>query len=406
MTMTAEQRAEAKRHLDEVDRLMGKRETRDTSALDAIGNGVQLSSADHAEIAAWLRADDGFSGKDERSFMLPDTETRDNTSTQSVSITGGSAGGYTVPIGFWDNLTVALRAYGGLWNQFRLVRTDTGNPMTWPTNNPTAVYGALLTEDTQITPSNDYTFGLGVMNAWTVVGPLTLVTFQLEEDSAINTQEFVGQRLGEAIGRELSALAWSGTGSSQPLGLTTALAAGSSITPGTGSGSGSSGGGYLALAAANAVTNFGGTTTELAANTLSPNTCLDMIQAIDPAYYDGACFTMNSQQAWGLRGQVDTAGRPLVNLDDGLTQGGVGTVFGFPVVIDNACPNLTASTVGGPVFGNMQHAMVRREVKEVRIMRLVERFADYLCVAYLGWHRADSRSNDLRAAVGVKANSS
>jgi len=94
----------------------------------------------------------------------------------------------------------------------------------------------------------------------------------------------------------------------------------------------------------------------------------------------------------------------LLNLDDGVTQGTVGTIFGVPVVIDNACPNLTASTVGGPVLMSGEHAMVRREVKEVRIMRLVERFADYLCVAYLGWHRADSRSNDLRAAVTVKAN--
>jgi HK97 family phage major capsid protein len=297
-----------------------------------------------------------------------------------------------------------MRAYGGLWNEFRLVRTDTGAPMSWPTNNPTAVVGTLLTEDTQITPSSSYTFGLGQINAWTVVGPLTLVTLQLEEDSAFDIGAFVGTRIGEAIGRELAALAWSGTGSSQPLGLTTALAAGSSITPGTGTGSGSSGGGYLALAAANAVKNFGGTTTELAANTISPNTALQMIEAIDPAYYPSCAFYMNAQQAWGLRGQVDANGRPLLNLDDALTQGSVGTMFGFPVRVDNGAPSLTASTAGGPVFGSMEHAMVRREVRDVRIMRLVERYADYLAVGYLGYHRVDARSNDLRAAVTVKAN--
>jgi hypothetical protein len=46
--------------------------------------------------------------------------------------------------------------------------------------------------------------------------------------------------------------------------------------------------------------------------------------------------------------------------------------------------------------------MVRREVKEIRIMRLVERFADFLHVGYLGYHRVDARSNDLRGSVGVK----
>ena len=52
----------------------------------------------------------------------------------------------------------------------------------------------------------------------------------------------------------------------------------------------------------------------------------------------------------------------------------------------------------------MQHSLLRREVKEIRVMRLVERFADFLQVGYLGYHRVDSRSNDLRGAVTVKAN--
>jgi HK97 family phage major capsid protein len=349
-----------------------------------------------------------------RTFKLPSTqehyeqlaaEKRDNTSLVNVSITGGTAGGYTVPPDFWHNLQIAMRAYGGLWDQFKLVRTDSGAPMSWPTNNPTAVVGTLLTEDTQITPSSSYTFGLGQLMAWTVVGPLTLVTLQLEEDSAFDTGAFVGARLGEAIGRELSALAWSGTGSSQPLGLITALAAGTSITPGTSTGSGSSGGGYLALAAANAVKNFAGSTTELAANTISPMTALQMIEAVDPAYWPTCAFYMNAAQAMGIRAQVDANGRPLLNLDHSFDdKATIGTMYNFPVIVDNGAPNATASTVGGPTFGSMQHAMVRREVRDIRIARLVERFADYLCVAYLGWHRVDSRSNDLRAAVTVKYN--
>lgn len=35
-------------------------------------------------------------------------------------------------------------------------------------------------------------------------------------------------------------------------------------------------------------------------------------------------------------------------------------------------------------------------------MKLTERYADYLQVGYLGYLRADSRSNDLRAVVTVK----
>jgi hypothetical protein len=36
-------------------------------------------------------------------------------------------------------------------------------------------------------------------------------------------------------------------------------------------------------------------------------------------------------------------------------------------------------------------------------MRLNERYADFLAVGYLGFVRLDFRSNDLRAAVTVKA---
>jgi len=35
-------------------------------------------------------------------------------------------------------------------------------------------------------------------------------------------------------------------------------------------------------------------------------------------------------------------------------------------------------------------------------MRLTERYADYLQIGYLGYLRADMRSNDMRAAATVK----
>jgi hypothetical protein len=52
--------------------------------------------------------------------------------------------------------------------------------------------------------------------------------------------------------------------------------------------------------------------------------------------------------------------------------------------VDNNIPNLTASTVGGPVFGSLQHAMVRRIVRGAEVMRLTERYADFLAEGLLG----------------------
>lgn len=80
----------------------------------------------------------------------------------------------------------------------------------------------------------------------------------------------------------------------------------------------------------------------------------------------------------------------------------MGTMLGFPVVVDNNLPSIAASTTGGPVFGNLGNAMVRREVIYPSVMRLQERYADQLAVGYIGFHRIDYRSNDMRAAVTVK----
>ena len=78
-------------------------------------------------------------------------------------------------------------------------------------------------------------------------------------------------------------------------------------------------------------------------------------------------------------------------------------LWGYPVVVDNGIPALSASTVGGPLFGNMQHAMVMRTVRDgARVLRLTERYADFLAVGYLGYYRMDIRSNDLRSAVTIE----
>jgi HK97 family phage major capsid protein len=256
-----------------------------------------------------------------------------------------------------------------------------------------------------------------MLNAWTVaVGPF-LASLQLVEDSAFDVDQFVADRVGEAIGRSIATMAVSGTGSGQPLGIITALAAKGAL-------SGASGG-YYALTAGTTVKTFAASApTELAGNILSPVTLLGMLQGVDPAYYPGCRWYLNATQAWNLRSVVDSNGRPLINFMNGFDSDNVTSdnynknapvarLFGFPVMIDNNIPNLTASTIGGPIFGNLQNAMVKRVVRAdarivantgpAQMMRLSERYADYLAIGYIGYLRADIRSNDLRGAVTVKA---
>lgn len=341
--------------------------------------------------------------------------TAPNDSGLSAGATGPTSG-YMIPQSFWANLQVALRQFGGVSNAFRYVQTDNGAPAPWPTIDPTLVTGTwLVGENNQLAVTEPYFFGQGMLNAYTLaVGPF-LASLQLVEDSAFGIDQFVAQRVGEAMGRSIAQIAISGTGAIQPLGLITALAA-KSATGTVGTGLITASGGFVNLATASAVKTLSGSNpTELAGNILSPSTLLAMIQSVDPAYRndaDGnptASFYVNDAHLAGLRNLVDNYGRPLLIMPN---QGGVPTLWGYNVVVDNNIPNLAASTTGGPCFGNLQAAMVMRVVRSdarivanvnpASVMRLTERYADYLAIGYLGYIRMDIRSNDMRAAVTVR----
>lgn len=335
-----------------------------------------------------------------------------------------SAGGYLVPPGWWQRLQVAQKAFGGTANDFQPLETESGQPMQWATVDPTSIVGQLVgsqtsppaaaasaggtgNENAQI-QDVDYAFGQGILSAYMYTSGVQKVSFQLANDSAFDVDQFVVARVGEALGRAKAAAAISGSGSSQPLGIITALggkgaanatSTTTAIKPPTGVG------GYVNLGTAALAPQAAGdsATTELIGNTLAPQTLRAMVAAVDPAYRAmGAKFYLNDAQLLGLRGLVDSNGRPLINLQDGLTPGAPSTLWGYEIVVDQNIPNLAASTVGGPVFGNLQSAMVLRTVTQSGLLRLSERYADLLQIGFIGYMRFDIRSNDLRAAVTVK----
>lgn len=338
-----------------------------------------------------------------RGLLIPrdGSETRLNPlSTLPVAPAAGSTlageGGYLVPQGFWHNLQIDMKAYGGTAPLFRQVKTSTGNPMPWPTMDPTGIVGSLLGENTQVTEV-DFSFGQGMLSAYTYTSGLHLASIQIVNDAAFDVDGFVRDRVGEAIGRAQAAAVLSGTGSAQPLGLSTAIQA---------RGAGSVGnGGYYALGTATNVTTLGGTVTELAGNVLSFADVLKIVTFVDPAYRDaGNCqWIMNDSTMQNMRGVVDAMGHPLWQPSVQVGGTSADRLYGYPVKIDNNVGNLTASTTAGPIFGSLDHAMVLRTVDQAGLLRLVERYADFLQVGFIGYVRFDSRSNDLRAVTQVHA---
>lgn len=85
---------------------------------------------------------------------------------RALSVVTGSAGAYTVPQGFIPILEDAMLFVGGVRPAATVFRTDTGNPLPYPTDNDTANEGELLAENSSIGSSVDPTFGQIVFNAY------------------------------------------------------------------------------------------------------------------------------------------------------------------------------------------------------------------------------------------------
>lgn len=98
---------------------------------------------------------------------------------------------------------------------------------------------------------------------------------------------------------------------------------------------------------------------------------------------------------------VESAER-LVSLLIQPDNGGLPTLWSYPVKVVQEIPDLTANTIGGPIFGNLDAGFVYRQARNAAVMRLQERYADFLSVGFIGYSRLDMHSNDMRAVVTVK----
>lgn len=343
-------------------------------------------------------AQNGGISQEDRSILRAEKRAElDSASLQTVP----GQGGYMIPQGFWMNLQIALKQYGGLLPLCNIVKTASGNEMPWPTANPTGVVGQYITEANQV-GFTDYTFGQGILYAWTITSGIILASLQLINDSAFNVDQFVSDRMGEAIGRKVAAELWAGAGSASKAltGLTTAISA----NGGSGSGSLSSPG-YIQPAATETIFTLSHPSSAVysyQSGIVSWGSLTSMIGAVDVAYrQSGRCvWVMNDAQVQLERTLTDGFGHPL--WEPNTQAGQPDVILGYPVVVDNNSPSVTTTTsavAGGVTFGDFKTAMVVRQVDMAGTMRLTERYADYLQVGYLGYVRMDSQPNDLRAVV-------
>jgi len=385
-SLTAEERAKYETQEKDLDRLAGEIEfeekaeartkemaTPDYSNVikpekDADEERAQTSKAYANAFNAWMRSAGGVAelAPEQRSILrtgfVPGTELR----AEGVSPT--SAGGYFVPQGFRQTITETLKWYGGMRQVSEIITTDSGQDLPWPTNDDTANVGAILAENTQVT-EQDVTLGQKTLKANMYTSKLTRVSLQLLNDSAFDIESFLARKLAQRIGRIQNTHFTTGTGTSQPEGIQT-----------------------------NSVVGVTGATGETL--TVIYDDLVGLIYSVDPAYRATAGgFMMHDTTIGVIRKLKDTQSRPLWEV--GVQLGQPDKLLGYPVTANNDMP-VPAANAKSILFGDFKQAYVIRDVAGFQLLRLDERYADFLQVGFLGFARADGIPQDFGAYRAFK----
>lgn len=276
----------------------------------------------------------------------------------AMGVGSGSIGLYTSPDSPMGALERALLSFGGMREVATVYRTASGSDLPFPTSDDTANKGAILAENTQVSEV-DVTFGQLVLNAFKYSSKLVLVATELLQDSAVNVPELIGKNLGERIGRIQNDHFTTGDASSKPNGIVTASTAGVTAT------------GLTA--------------------TVTYDLIVDLVHSVDPAYRSNGRFMFHDgglkmlKKIKVLQYSGDTTGVPLWS--PGLSPGAPDTILGYPYIV-NQSMTTPATSVKSILFGDFSKYIIR-DVAEVRLVRMDERYADYDQVGFTAFMRSD-----------------
>lgn len=277
------------------------------------------------------------------------TEERANSGPQSST----SVGGYSIQDAAMREVEVALLAYGAMRRAgCTILRTDTGGPLPIPMVNDTTNLGHLVAEGTTIV-TTDVVFGQTVLDAFKYTSDKVLISVELMQDNSVNLPQLLGRILGERIGRVTNRDFTTGTGTGQPNGVVTAA-------------------NFFQAATGNSTT-------------ITLTNLMTLYHNLDPAYRDNAKWMMNDNTIFKIKTLLDSQGRPIWL--PGLVDRAPDTIMGSPYVINQ---DMTAMTSTGKsiLFGDFSKYWIR-DVREVTLLRLDERFAEFLQVAFLAFMRTD-----------------
>lgn len=306
----------------------------EASTLDIRMSGSGLVSLRNDDMTRWREFNN-----EERAMAGPQSTT--------------SVGGFSIQDEAMRAVEVALLSFGAMRRAgCTILLTDTGGPLPIPTVNDSTNIGHLIGEGVTVA-SQDVTFGQLVLDAFKYTSDKVLVSVELMQDNSVDLASLLGRLLGERIGRATNKDFTTGTGTGQPNGIVNAATFTQAAT--------------------------GNTTAITFANLLA------LYHSVDPAYRENAKWMMNDNSISKIKLLTDSQGRPLWL--PGLVDRAPDTILGSPYVINQDMASMTISAKS-ILFGDFSKYWIR-DTRDFTLLRLDERFAEFLQVCFLAFARTD-----------------
>ena len=288
----------------------------------------------------------------------------------TMSTTTGSEGGYTVQSEIGTMLIEALKDFGAMRRVAGQISTSAGNDLSYPTTDGTSEEGEIVAQNATA-GDDDIEFGTVGLNVFKFGSKVVTVPIELLQDSNIDVQALVFNRLRERIGRIQNRMFTVGTGTAQPLG----------IIPAAGVGKVGAGGQVA---------------------TVIYEDLVELIDSLDIAYLDGTMpkFMFGQAMRRTIRKIKDTAGRPIwtPSYDAGITAATPDLLLGYEVQINNnvATPAASAKSIA---FGALDKYMIR-DALDITLFKFEDStFIKKGQIGFLGWARSGGNLLDVN---GVK----
>lgn len=361
--------------IDRFEKLLAVKDERAAQGAGELKPGAGESTDDakkkadeeyRSAFCAWLQSGTDALAPEQRSLMQSRFVAGEG---RALGVGSGAVGGFLVPQGFYEQIVTSMREFGGVRNsRANIFSTASGQALPIPTSDETANTGMRIAENTQITDLAT-TYGQRILGAHMYTSRIIRVAIQLLQDSAFNIEQHLATVMGTRLGRITNTEFTTGTGTGQPQGVQTGATSG-------------------------VVANAGSATAVTYANLVA------LEHSVDPAYRRGAEWMFHDTTLRALKQMVDEQTRPLWS--PGLAVREPDTILGHRYVVNQDMP-VMAANARSILFGDFSKFFVR-DVLDMQVLRLTERYADFLQVGFLAYSRHDALLSD-PAAIRFYQNS-